>query len=69
MPYYRLYALNDDNHVVRPYEHICDDDLAALERGRELAVEHTIEIWQEKRRVALVKKGDAPLNADDRCAL
>jgi hypothetical protein len=69
MPYYRLYALSDDNHILRPYEYTCDDDLEALERGRELAIKHSIEIWQEKRRVAFVKKGDAPLSAFDRRSL
>jgi len=63
MPDYRLFFLTTDNHVFGRHEVSCDDDLGALEKARELAKDHAIEVWQEKRRVALVKVGGAPLDA------
>jgi hypothetical protein len=63
VPYYRLYVLSNDNHIVEDREHSCDDNLAASGNRRELAKDHAIEIWESTRRVALVKAGDAALTA------
>jgi hypothetical protein len=63
------FFLTSENHIVNHYEHSCNDDLGALDKARELAKNHSIETWQDKRRVALVKKGDAPLSASDARAL
>jgi hypothetical protein len=65
MPDYRLFYLTAENHIVNHLEHSCRDDLDALDKARGLAINHSIEIWQAKRRVALVKRGDAPLHASD----
>jgi hypothetical protein len=69
MPSYRLHYLNTGNRILNDMEHFCGDDLAALDRARGLSKDHAIEIWQEKRRVALVKRGDAALDAGDPCSL
>ena len=66
MTLYRLFFLTRENHIFGRHEISCHDDLSALERAFELAKEHAIEIWQEKRRVALVVRGGDALNADNR---
>ncbi len=65
MPDYRLFFLTAENHIVDHLVHKCSDDLDALDKARGLAINHSIEIWQAKRRVALVTRGDMPLNASD----
>jgi hypothetical protein len=69
MPEYQLYFLTSENHIVNHHAHAYLDDLGALDKARTLAKDHAIEIWQDKRRVALVKLGDAALNASDPCSL
>jgi hypothetical protein len=65
MPDYRLFFLTAENHIINHLEYLCGDDLDALDKARGLAINHSIEIWQAKRRVALVKRGDAPLDTGD----
>jgi hypothetical protein len=69
MPDYQMYFLTRENHIVNHHAHHYRDDLLALDKARELAKNHAIEIWQNRRRVALVKMGDAPLDAIDRYSL
>ena len=69
MPNYRLYYLTPENHIVNHMAYAGPDDLSALEKARSLAREHSIEIWESKRRVALVKMGDVALNDNDPCSL
>jgi hypothetical protein len=69
MPDYQLYFLTPENHIVNHYSHAYRDDLRALDKARALSKDHAIEIWQDKRRVALVKMGDAALNAGDPSSL
>jgi hypothetical protein len=59
---YRMYFLNnDDGRIVDFIEHLCADDPSALDRARAIAENTPIEIWQAKRRVALVKPGRDPI--------
>jgi len=56
MAAYRFYYVNRNDHVFNGQLHECDHDLAALERAQSLCGEHSIEVWQKARRVALVGK-------------
>lgn len=47
----------------------CADDLAALSAAEKASTTHAIEVWHGERRVALVKKGNAPLLTGDRQSL
>jgi hypothetical protein len=59
---YRMYFLNgDDGRIVDFIEHLCADDPSALDRARALAKDSAVEIWQSKRRVALVTRGHDPI--------
>jgi hypothetical protein len=53
--------------VVRAYT--AQDDLAALREAERLCRTHTIEVWLDDRRIARVKKGNAPLVTQDRQSL
>jgi hypothetical protein len=50
--------------VMRAYSG--SDDLAALAQAQLLSASHTIEVWQGRRKVARVKKGNAALTWTDR---
>jgi hypothetical protein len=58
---YRMYFLNSDDRIVDFIEHLCADDPSALSRARALAESSPIEVWQAKRRVALVTPGRDPI--------
>jgi len=61
MSSYMLYYLTDELHIVDHRVYDGDDDLAAVDEARLRADGHIIDVWQDKRRVAMVKKGYAPL--------
>jgi hypothetical protein len=54
-----MYFLNDEGRIVDFLEHLCEDDPDALDTARTMGT--PIEIWQARRRVALVKPGRDPL--------
>jgi len=57
---YKLYCIGVDGHVVKRYDFAGADDLAALDRVRELCEEFEIEVWERARFVArLAKDGTA----------
>jgi hypothetical protein len=59
---YRMYFMSsDDGRIVDFIEHLCADDPSALDRARALAEKSPIEIWQARRRVALVTPGRDPI--------
>ena len=60
---YRMYFLNGENRIVDFIEHLCADDPDALDTARTIGT--PVEIWQAKRRVALVKPGHDPLLFDN----
>ena len=47
-------------------DHQFSDDLDALDAARLLSGDFSIEIWEGTKLVAQVKKGNEPLNAQDR---
>jgi len=65
MPNYRLNYVNAENYIVSHIDRMYEDDLSALEKAWAMCRDHAIEIWQDKRRVARVKKGNAALDASD----
>jgi hypothetical protein len=66
MKSYRFYRLGADYRIIAPPEdHECGDDLDALDRAKQLANGHAIDVWLGTRFVARVKPGDAPLTVDD----
>jgi hypothetical protein len=60
MPAYQLFFITGEDKAVRKLEQNYDDDSAALHDARELAVTHTIYIWQDTRRVATIAPDGNP---------
>ena len=66
---YRFAFLDGDGGVLLFEDHRFVDDVTALECAVVLSSDHAIEVWDGKRRVAMVKKGHAPLNEFDKESL
>jgi hypothetical protein len=59
MPFYRIFTVGDDGHIHGPPENVtCDDDLAAVRIARSIQSGFDLEVWQETRRVAVLKPKD-----------
>ncbi len=65
--HYRFFFLDESGHIVKASDGEHADDLDALDKS--LVDGHAIEVWTGGRRVALVKKDNAPLDVHDRSAL
>jgi hypothetical protein len=53
---YRAYFLNDEGHVDKPPVLLdCASDEQATQKARSLLDGHDVEVWDENRRVALLK--------------
>lgn len=65
MQKYRLKFLDPLNAAVMARDFQGSDDLAALAAAEHACHTHDVEVWQGARRVARVKKGNAPLNEAD----
>jgi hypothetical protein len=46
--------LGEDGHIVRRTEIYCLDDEAALERAKNLAEGHAVELWEGDRVIAVI---------------
>ena len=46
VPDYRVYTLGEDGHIFRRTEISCPDDQAALERAKNIADGHAVELWK-----------------------
>ena len=68
MDFYRFYLLDDDNHSTEVKEHLCKDDLAALDIARKLARDAPVEVWVDTRQVAHLNRGDADHGAQEALA-
>jgi hypothetical protein len=56
MPHYRIYAVTKDGHIQSaPVTLECDDDRAAIERAEAVKNGLDLEVWQERRRVAVLR--------------
>lgn len=53
---YKLYCIGDDGQCVKSHDFMAADDLAALDRARELCHEYEIEIWQGTNFITRVAK-------------
>jgi hypothetical protein len=58
VPDYWVYTLGEDGHIVGRTEIYCPDDEAALERAKNLADGHAVELWEGARRIALIDGKD-----------
>ena len=56
---YKIYCIDDDGHVAMRHDYDARDDLASLERAKELCGQYEMEVWQGKRFVARVTKDGA----------
>jgi len=52
---YRAYEIGPDNHIISRIDLVCEDDVAAKERARQLADAHPIELWRGDTRLGLFK--------------
>jgi hypothetical protein len=56
MPHYRIYTMTKDGHIhSAPVSFDCDDDRAAIERAETMKDGLDLEVWQERRRVAVLR--------------
>jgi hypothetical protein len=65
MTSYAIRLLDMQGAIARSHTVRCRDDLDALAEGVRKSMAHAIEIWQDRRLVARVKLGNAPLDATD----
>ena len=69
MRHYRIYSIDGGGHLHHAEDFDCRDDLLALAEGERLSSKNAVEVWDERRFVARVKIGNAPLTAQDHCSL
>jgi len=56
MCHYRIYSVTKSGHIVSaPTAIDCDDDRAAIERAEAIKNGSDLEVWEGKRRVAVLK--------------
>jgi hypothetical protein len=56
MPYYRIYTVTQDGHIQSaPVSLHCDSDRAVIERAEAMKDGLDLEVWQCRRRVAVLK--------------
>ena len=53
---YKFYCVDDGGHIVKRHDVEAADDVAALERARELCGEFEIELWEGARFITHVAK-------------
>ena len=55
MPHYRIYTMTKDGHIQSaPVSFDCEDDRSAIERAKAMKDGLDLEVWQERRRVAVL---------------
>ena len=52
MAEYRAYLVDSDGHFYDVVPLICADDAEAMEKAKQLAVGHDVELWQRDRKIA-----------------
>jgi hypothetical protein len=55
MAEYRAYLVDSDGHFYEAVPLICADDGEAMEKAKQLAVGHDVEVWQLDRKIATLK--------------
>ena len=66
---YKLFNVDEMDHVVRARDLLAHDDLAALQEAEAACEKSVVEVWQGARRVVRVNLGNAPLRSSDRRSL
>jgi len=66
MKLYNLHFLDRLDFVILSRTVVSADDLGALAEAERWCGTHVIEVWEGERRVARIKKGNAPITAEDR---
>jgi hypothetical protein len=56
VPEYRIYCVDDQNRIVSRHDAVVADDLAALEKAKELCEKYEVEVWERERFVTRVAK-------------
>jgi hypothetical protein len=69
MKQFELRFLDTSDLPVMIRAYVGQDDLDALDEAERLCLYHDIEVWEGTRKVARVKKGNAPLVPEDRQSL
>ena len=60
MPTYRLYLVDQENHITRtPKVLASDSDEDAVERAKQIGDGHDVEVWQGTRLITIIKSKDA----------
>jgi hypothetical protein len=52
---YRAYILNDEGHIIGVHKLNCADDDEAKQQAAKLLDGHDLEVWEQARRVAVLK--------------
>jgi hypothetical protein len=52
---YYAYLIGSDGRIKDRINMFCEDDEKAKEQARQLVDGHAVELWQEKRRIAVFK--------------
>jgi hypothetical protein len=55
---YYAYVIGDDGHIVNRIDVLCDNDEEAIRCAERLVDGLAIELWQEKRRIAVFQPKD-----------
>jgi len=56
VPEYRAYIVGHDGHFLRSVDLVCPDDETAKQYAQQLIDGHDIELWQQGRKIADLKK-------------
>lgn len=56
MQHYRLYHLSQSGHIIAAQDLHCPDDLNALEQAERERAHHNVELWQDIRLLARLKR-------------
>jgi hypothetical protein len=57
MRQYKIYIVDDQNHISLAHDFEGPDDLSALDKANTFSDAHVVEVWQQARLVARVAKG------------
>ncbi|WP_298367267.1 hypothetical protein [uncultured Bradyrhizobium sp.] len=49
---YKAYILGEDGHFIERVDLLCDDDEAAKDEARKLAIGQVVELWESARKIA-----------------
>ena len=56
MQHYRLYRTSSSGHILSAQEMDCEHNLAALAKAEQEREQHNVELWQDIRLLARLKK-------------